>query len=554
MEGSPLANFDPSSIGATPVFDPSSIGAVPVQQPQASGMLPNSFSDTDLAKMPGYAMDTARAVNLGAQRFGGNILQDVGKGLSYFPGNTGIADKLQQAGGLAANLQPQDVGIQNPDAGTSFVSGAAQMAPYALLAGKMPSTATSPTTMPVMRNLIGPAAQKLGLTGLLYGSTQSPPGQSVSGGLADGLLGMVSAAAPEMATEAVQGAKTLWGMVTGKPMQEATDNAYNAISKGLAPDELNKTNTQSVIGNYKEQVKNLGNGYQDLNLAAEQRGYLPTGTKPIAGLFEQTNQKFIDPSKDTLSTLDNLINKQDPESPLKNVSSGLKSAIEQYKSSPTFANAHTLQSMLGSEAADFSSGIATDISDKQTARILNSVRNQLKNDIMSGFEKNGDKDLAETYQGLSDQWKSNVVPYQNVPGVWRAIRGKNHPANIINVLDDNDELGSNQTIREHLKANPESSQTILAQALNSAAKRDATGAYRSVPQKMIDKYNNLPENIRQLTNPGLEKQMNELQKLLDSHNAWAQPTKDLAKKLVQGLGIGAGASAGYSGYRLMKDL
>ncbi len=540
----------------------------PQEKQKSSGMLPNSFSETDLAKMPGYAMDAARAVDLGAQRFGGNLMQDIGQAftksqqqLPYDSIPQGArfngSQRLEQAGAKAANLTPQDVGIKNPDAGTNFVANTSQFAPYALTAGRMPSSAASPTTMPVMRNLIGPAAQKLGLSGLLYGTTQSPPGEAVKGGLEDGLLSMLTAEVPGIKDDAsaiYQGAKNLWGNITGKPLQDSADSFYNTLSKGMAPDELNKTNTQNIIGNYKSQAQEIGKGYQDLGSLAEQRGYLPTGTKPIAGIMEQTNQKFIDSGKDTLSGLDNLVNKDDPESPLKNISSGLKGAIEKYQSSPTYSNAHTLQSMLGSEAADFSSGVNTDIADKQTARILNSVRGQLKNDITSSFESNGDKDLAETYNNLSDQWKSNVVPYQNVSGIWRAIKGKNHPANIINVLDDNDELGSNQTIRDHLKANPENTNTVLAQALNSAAKRNSSGSYNVGVPKILDKYNNLPDNIRQLNTPNLEQQLSDLQAAQDTRNKWAKPTETAVSGLLKGLGIGAGAGSSYEIYRLLKDL
>jgi len=540
-----LADFDPTSIGAVQAFDPSSIGAVP-----ASTVAPASPSDWTLAgmaQMPGYVASLGRSAVQGLTNMGGNIIGDVGTGLSAI-GSPNLGAKLQAIGNQAANVTPQQMGISNPDIGNRIVHGGVQALPYMAAASELPAEEllSKLGAMPSMKSLIAPVL-KGSAFGASYGSTQSDPGNALSGGVIGSLVGAAGGLLPG----AISAAPAIKNFITGSTLQDEANSIYGDLARGKTATGLNKTNTENIISNYNAKKAAINQGYGQLNQDAIQSGYLPTGNKPIAGLYESVNQKFIDPSKDTSDAIDNLSSKQDVDSPLKNISSGLKAAIQQYKSSPTFANAHTLQSLLGNEAADFMNGVSTDIADKQTAATLNSARNSLKDDIISNFNQNGDQDLASRYQGLSDQYKNQIVPYMKVSQVWNAIRGKNYPANIIKTLSNDDDAGYNQIIRNDLQANPDHTAPVLAQALKNAAKPDAYGNIEiNSPQKLIQSSNSMPDNIKQFMSPELTQRMQALQDAQQARDKYAAPLA----KVLKILGTGALLGTGFTGVNKLREI
>lgn len=540
-----MADFDPTSIGAVQAFDPSSIGAVP-----ASTVAPASPSDWTLAgmaQMPGYVASLGRSAVQGLTNMGGNIIGDVGTGLSVL-GAPNLGARLQAIGNQAANVTPQQMGISNPDIGNRIVHGGVQALPYMAAASELPAEnlLSKLGSTPSMKSLIAPVLKGAAFGGS-YGATQSDPGNSLSGGIIGSLFGAAGGLLPV----AISAAPAIKNFITGSTLQDEANSIYGDLARGKTATGLNKTNTENIISNYNAKKAAINQGYGQLNQDAIQSGYLPTGNKPIAGLYESVNQKFIDPNKDTLDAIDNLSSKQDLDSPLKNISSGLKAAIQQYKSSPTFANAHTLQSLLGNEAADFMNGVSTDIADKQTAATLNSARNSLKDDIISNFNQNGDQDLASRYQGLSDQYKNQIVPYMKVSQVWNAIRGKNYPANIIKTLSNDDDAGYNQIIRNDLQANPDHTAPVLAQALKNAAKPDAYGNIEiNSPQKLIQSSNSMPDNIKQFMSPELTQRMQALQDAQQARDKYAAP---LAKVLKM-LGTGALLGTGFTGVNKLREI
>jgi hypothetical protein len=517
-------------------------------QPPAS---PSDWTPAGMAQMPGYVASLGRSAVQGLTNMGGNIIGDVGTGLSVL-GAPNLGDRLQSIGNQAANVTPQQMGISNPDIGNRIVHGGVQALPYMAAASELPveDLLSKLGAMPSMKSLIAPVL-KGSAFGASYGATQSSPGDALSGGVIGGLVGAAGGLFPG----AISAAPAIKNFITGSALQDEANSIYGDLAKGQTASGLNKTNTENIMTNYNAKKAAINQGYNQLNQDAVQSGYLPTGNKPIAGLYESSNQKFIDPSKDTADYLDNLSSKQDSDSPLKNISTGLKSAIEQYKSSPTFANAHTLQSLLGTESADFLNGISTDIADKQTAATLSSARNSLKDDIIDNFNKNGDTDLAERYKGLSDQYKNQIVPYMKVSQVWNAIRGKNYPANIIKTLSNDDDPGYNQVIRNDLQANPNQTAPVLAQALKNAAQPDAYGNIEiNSPQKLIKSSNNMPDNIKQFMSPELTQRIQKLQDAQVARDKYAKPLSYLLNKIALGAAIGLGAGATYGGINKIREM
>jgi hypothetical protein len=434
------------------------------------------------------------AITLGLTRAGGNLTADIGRSLNAV-GAHGIGQQLQNIGNTAANMTPTQADIAHPNFATSLISGAAQYAPYATLAPYAVTT-DAISSIPFLGRAMVPAQ-----IGALYGSTQSTPGNAVSGALENAGLNSLVANVPGAISLAGDGFNSIKNLVGGN-LQKNADSLYNNISGGVGQDTLNSNNIKNIISNYNQQKSTLSQGYQSLQNDLEQnRGYATA----------DTSGKLITPSSDTSGMLNSILENKPINSAIKNVPPVLQGTINQYLESPTFDNAHSLQSALGESAADFTSGSSVDAGDHATSSVLNTARNALKNDINNNFINNGDKDIANQYQNLSDQWKQNVMPYQQVPAVWRAIRGKPFTSNIINTLDDDDIFNNNQTIRNHLLQNPDQSQSVLAQALGKVAQKASDGSYTTDPSALIDTYNKLPDTISQFKEPaGLSDQIKNL--------------------------------------------
>ena len=508
---------------------------------------PSDWTLAGLAQMPSYAASLGRSALQGLTNMGGNIIGDVGAGLSAV-GAPNLGARLQMIGNQAANVTPQQMGITNPDIGNKIVSGGVQALPYLAAASELPAEdlLSKLGAMPSMKNLIAPVLKGAGF-GVSYGSTQSAPGDALSGGVIGGLVGAAGGLLPG----AMGAIPAIKNFITGSAIQDEANSIYGDLAQGKTSDELNKINNENIINNYNAKKAAINQGYGQLNQDAVQAGYATNGAKPAQDLFSQSPGKFITASSDTLDSLDQLLGNQDINSPLKNISPGLKNAINQYKLSPTFDNAHTLQSLLGSEAADFNSGISTNIADKQTAKILNDIRDGLKTDIMNNFKINGDSNLADQYQGLSDQYKNEIVPYQNVPSVWGAIRGKGYSPNILNALKADDKFDYRQTIRNDIQANPNQSQAVLAQALQKAAEPDAYGNIEvNDPKTLIKASNNMPKNIKQFMSPELTQRMQKLQDAQVARDKYAGP---LSKALLV-LGGSALAGTGFAGGRKLLEM
>lgn len=452
----------------------------------------------ELARLP---QGVAAAINTGAARFGGNTLADLAP---LVGGGPGASQMFRQV----AQNAPQIFGMQNPNTAQNIIAGAAQYAPFAALA---PAMGTSDALSAVTRNLLGPAAQQGAMVGGIAGASQNPqtPIQSgIQGAIGGGAIGAMPGIAGAIGSNVVKPLGELLGSaknyLTGGNIQDAADGLYQNISKGMDKNDLNDQNINNIIGNYNVLKNKISSKYNTVNYIADDRGYAVNEPKPAAGIdVQQYPLKYLNNSGDTLNQLTSL--KDNP-----NITSELSGNINNYLNKPTFNNAHNLQSLLGKESADLLSSLHVSPAERDTAKSLLSTRNNLKNDIIGTFNNNGDNDLANLYSSASQDWKNNVIPYQQVAPIWRAINNKGRPDNILNVLDDNKYGDANQAVRNDLLSNVDTKNSVMAQALNKTASKGDDNQYKVNFDKFIDTYNNLPDNLKQFSSGEFDNQMKNL--------------------------------------------
>ena len=450
-------------------------------------------------------------INLGLVHMGGNIIGDVGTGLNDI-GATNAGSYLQNLGAQGANVTPSQLGIQNAGLGTSLASGIVQYSPYALAAPEMGASEAA-SAIPYAGRVLSPIAQKAAQAGALYGATQSSPGDAISGAVINSLANLGLTNLPAGLMKSPSAVKSLVGWVRGTGLQNTTDALYQNLSKNLAPTDLNAVNFGKIANNFSQIKSNLGTQYQQLGIDAANQGY-------------DGVQKAITPSASTSTQLVNLANPQLPNSPLKNISPTLRGVISDYSSTPSFDNAHILQSMLGSESSGFSGGNA-DAADKTTAKALTSARNSLQSDISNSFSLNGNPELGTAYQNLGKLWKNNVIPYQKIPSVRNAINGGKIP-DTVSILNGNDLSGNRNAIRSHITGSivsddmtspqavalqnsvsqtPSDPSTFLAQALNKGQNLQG-GKYVTNPKILFQNYENMGSGMKSLMPQQTSDQLN----------------------------------------------
>lgn len=425
---------------------------------QKIGFQPNS----DFAQ----AHPALAAINMGAMQGTGNALNDLGDALQN--AKNALSPNIPNINGL-----PPLQGLQNYNPGQA-ISNFGQ-------------------------NINQNAGQ---LTGL--------PSPSAGQALSANVLGV----APQIiggADAAYDLGKTGLNLINSKNLDNVASNIYQNLSQNLSPKDLNKTNVQNIVNNYNDMSDQIGAAYTKLKADAANMGYATSGSKGLPGIEEGTaTGKFIIPENSVNTIIDK--NPSDiNQGLLQNVSGSLKNMIARYQSSPTFNNAHDLQSMLGSEAANLKSGLNSGIPQMDTANALTNARNSLKQDITNTFNRNGDQYLAQKYQSLSDLYKNNLAPYQNVPQIWSAIKGKPYTGNISNVLSNDDDAGNIAAIRNHLMQNPNQQQTLLAQALGKVGTKNANGEFQVNNEKLLNNYNNLPDSLQQFASPQTDNLFNQLE-------------------------------------------
>jgi len=543
------APMQPSGIDFVPDSQPSTQGAQSVQPAQSGGL----WSDLSAMGQRGRNNGIGAAV-LGLTHQGGNVIGDVGTGLvkAGFP-NAGAS--LQNAGQQAVNVTPQQLGIQNPGVGTNLIAGAVQDSPMIAAAPEIGSSSWL-SKIPAVGRLLTPGVQQAFTAGALTGATQSAPGTALSSALHQGADWAGLAAVPGI----IGGIGGLYskvsGVLNGQPVKDMANDIYQGLSGGQDATQLNANTMGYIRQNYNSAKNIVKQGYNSLFQNAEARGYgsPPVDDDAVTDAVNNPNSqttnvkslmqplagsKPIQISGGTQNQLMGILNPELSSQTLKGVSQPLKDVISQFNEAPTFSNAHTLQSMLGNESSAFKTGL-TDIVDKQTANSLTSARNSVQNDIQNTFTQNGDQDLGSTYNQLSQNWKNQVLPYQQIPSIWKNINGRaDDPDNVVNIIDG---TGSRrQLIRNNLAQTPGASENIIAQKLAPASSNDVISGNSTDPNKFLNIYSNkIPSTFDQFKTPAIQQSVNSLGQKSASYEKYTP----LLKKALHGIGTGAALSTG----------
>jgi hypothetical protein len=450
-----IADLAPTQASASaPAYQPSYndiADLVPNQQPQS--MLDKINS-------------TIAPAAVGAKQFAGDLLSGVGSTLNDIRNieATGIpssqlqgfnpAQAIQNAGNQMSQSAPSQFNLPNPTVTQQGVEDVARYLPYALQGGM--------------------ALKDLGTSALNF--------------------------------------------ATGKNVENIASSIYKFMSGGKAPQDLNNQSMHGIAELYSNDADTgkadiAAQKYAQIENNAAQAGYATSGSPGISGIDMQSPGKFIQPNETTGTIIDKAPGENVNKNLLSNVSSSVNKAIDNYNSSPTYQNAHTLQSILGNEAASLNSGLRTGVADTDTAALLTKAREALRNDIPATFIKNGDYDLAKQYQDATDYYRQEVAPYKNVPQIWNAINGKTFNGNIANVLAKDDTSGNLDTIRKDIQANPQLSQSVVAQSLGQGLKNvpDNNGNFQIKSSKLLSNYNNMPANVSQMMHPTVQETLDNLQ-------------------------------------------
>lgn len=340
---------------------------------------------------------------------------------------------------------------------------------------------------------------------------------------------------PQALDSGISGAKGIANWISGASHDSVAQGLYDQLSGGAASKtDLNAANNADVIQNTQNQIDKSTAAYKGFGNDIAGRGYATSGTPGTAGLDISAPGKFIKPQATTNTIIDNgAVN--DPNSQasqlFSNVSSDTQGMINNYNSSPTFNNAHLLQSQLGKEAANIRAGLNTNIPDATQAKTITSAQKALQSDIHSTFNANGDTDLSDQYTQLGQDYKNNVVPSMNVPQIWRAYnKPESAPANIASVLSK--PSANRQTILQQLSTNsPQTINSLVAQAIPNVGKFDQYGNSTTNAENVLKGYANLPSSLKNVmpaeTNGALQ-QLQSASKLRNTLLKGAAATTGLA--------------------------
>ncbi len=195
--------------------------------------------------------------------------------------------------------------------------------------------------------------------------------------LARGLTTGAELATPafDIAKLAAVGGKKFLGNITG----------FNANTK--ATDFV-----KSLIGNQSKIKEGFSQDYNAIDNLADKKGYnlLPNSTqKPIEATTFKSELGGL--SNDDRTTLFNSLNAKK------------KAILDKFVDTPSYDNAHKLQTMLGRQGIKFVKNPET----AQTGHELLNVRNSLNDDIHNTFLKYGDTDLLSARQDVTQRYAEN---------------------------------------------------------------------------------------------------------------------------------------------------
>jgi hypothetical protein len=370
---------------------------------------------------------------------GGQITKDApqinGSGFAYGAGN------------VAGSLVPWIAGGETLDAGRAALEGAPYIGKLAEALGGSGWGAT--------------AARQA--TGNAIGGAVTNPNDRI-GGAEDGALSSLAFSGAEggfnLGSQALNGirplnyAKQILGNLGG--------NA-NPNSGGFVPLEQNSQDIANAIKNSFENKKATGQSlYQPVfDKVGNSQIYPPGAIKktipeqPTSIYLPDNVKQQIEQESANVDNLSNQIvtGKGSNSTPSNSIPSpaypvvakmandyydlDLKDLSKTFLSSPTFQNAHELQSQLGTSIRKLQMQDAKgnlDTADRNTLQAYQRAQSAIKND-MTGFLNKQDPTLANQYQGASNYWLNEVSPYLQNKNIAQIAKGSvTNPRNIATIF------------------------------------------------------------------------------------------------------------------------
>lgn len=247
----------------------------------------------------------------------------------------------------------------------------------------------------------GSTAARQGLGTGLYGAIASPQDRT-DNAVMGASLGSTAAALPFGAGKIAQG---LGYLQPQKYSKEILDNLSGGQSLGDATQSV----LEAVKNSYKQQSDDASELYNGV------RNNIPSGSiyAPLKGpLGIPSNLSFSDLEGSYPSISQGVTD---------NYTSALKDMHNDFINSPTFQNAHALQSELGTVSRQLQSG-RMQMSSTLDSSSLNKARNALKSD-MDTYLSAQSPDLANQYRKAAQSFQQNVVPYRTDPEIYSIATG-----------------------------------------------------------------------------------------------------------------------------------
>ncbi len=322
----------------------------------------------------------------------------------------------------------------------------------------------------------------------------------------------------------------------GKIALGAGKKAIESMSPGKATNEfLNKLgsgakNTQEAS---KSIVKDIKTRYEDV--LSEPKEYYDfiegkVGDKKLYDKVDPLTSTKMDKEK-------NIINK------IKGLNVG--DLFHNFKSNPTYNNAHKLQSELGLLQSEVQrKGTAS----REEIQNIGKIRNQLKDDIHSFLDRKGtelNQDLSSMYKTATGLYEKNVVPFLHTKKLRDIVReGKTNVPNVHKIFENPHDIEKGA----EFKKGPVNKllEFLPEETKGKILFRNALGFKNaSNPQALSKSVSNaLMTNFSHLDTPELQSDLKNI--LSRSLN------KKYVKNIAKGLGVGALLGAGGATEELVR--
>lgn len=383
--------------------------------------------------------------------------------------------------------------------------------------------------------LVGKAAQELGAEGRLPQAVRNITGAAGYGALTSPQDRSKGALYNTAAAGAFEGMP-----LVSKLLSNLNPNKYasNILNK-LTPAKSLTENAASLAGDIKDSANGIKEQYKAM-------------FEPIK---ETAGNKSIYQSE-----LGNV------PTTYKNTFKGLKKPFlgsasdfhDDFMESPTFENAHKLQSELGAEARSI---VPTSSAERAEKLKISKLRGSLKNDINNFLiKKDPTGDLANKYNKMGNFYLNEYVPYKSIPAISKILQGKGVTSNqLLNAfktpkiaMRGGDEINYAQKVSDDLGSDGKNK--ILFAELGKI--RNAT------PEKLVNAGENFNKSgLESHVTPTLASQLETLKKIISAKKvastvggaAIAYPL--VAKSgLPAPLGAAALSAGGAGGYYLGSKL